>query len=66
MSISGEVTAPVVYAHAGNPEDYDLLRKKTHQRQRQDRPRTLLETLQLSRIQGAHRAARRRRRHARL
>jgi N-acetylated-alpha-linked acidic dipeptidase len=27
MSISGEVTAPVVYAHAGNPEDYDLLRK---------------------------------------
>lgn len=28
MSISGEVTAPVVYAHSGNPEDYDLLRKK--------------------------------------
>jgi N-acetylated-alpha-linked acidic dipeptidase len=27
MSISGDVTAPVVYAHAGNPEDYDLLRK---------------------------------------
>jgi len=27
MSISGEVTAPVVYAHSGNPEDYDLLRK---------------------------------------
>jgi N-acetylated-alpha-linked acidic dipeptidase len=27
MSISGEVTAPLVYAHAGNPEDYDLLRK---------------------------------------
>ena len=26
MSISGEVTAPVVYAHSGNPEDYDLLR----------------------------------------
>jgi N-acetylated-alpha-linked acidic dipeptidase len=27
-SASGEVTAPVVYAHSGNPEDYDLLRKK--------------------------------------
>ena len=27
MSISGEVTAPLVYAHSGNPEDYDLLRK---------------------------------------
>jgi N-acetylated-alpha-linked acidic dipeptidase len=27
MSISGDVTASVVYAHSGNPEDYDLLRK---------------------------------------
>jgi N-acetylated-alpha-linked acidic dipeptidase len=27
MSLSGDVTAPVVYAHSGNPEDYDLLRK---------------------------------------
>src|SRR5437588_1208485 len=27
MSISGDVTATVVYAHSGNPEDYDLLRK---------------------------------------
>lgn len=27
MSISGEVTAPVIYAHSGNPEDYDLLRR---------------------------------------
>ena len=27
MSISGDVTAPVVYAHSGNPEDYDLLRR---------------------------------------
>src|SRR5215470_1146623 len=27
MSVSGEVTAPVVYAHSGNPEDYELLRK---------------------------------------
>ena len=27
MSISGDVTAPVVYAHSGNPEDYDLLCK---------------------------------------
>ena len=26
-SESGEVTAPVVYAHSGNPEDYDVLRK---------------------------------------
>jgi N-acetylated-alpha-linked acidic dipeptidase len=28
MSISGDATAPVVYAHSGNPEDYDLLRKQ--------------------------------------
>jgi N-acetylated-alpha-linked acidic dipeptidase len=28
MSASGEVTAPVIYAHSGNPEDYDLLRKQ--------------------------------------
>jgi N-acetylated-alpha-linked acidic dipeptidase len=28
MSISGEVTAPVVYAHSGNPEDYAELRKR--------------------------------------
>jgi len=27
MSISGDVTAPLVYAHSGNPEDYDLLRQ---------------------------------------
>jgi N-acetylated-alpha-linked acidic dipeptidase len=27
-SASGEVTAPVVYAHSGNPEDYDYLRKQ--------------------------------------
>ena len=27
MSIAGEVTAPVIYAHSGNPQDYDLLRK---------------------------------------
>jgi N-acetylated-alpha-linked acidic dipeptidase len=27
-SASGEVTAPVVYAHSGNPEDYDTLRKR--------------------------------------
>lgn len=26
-SASGDVTAPVVYAHSGNPEDYALLRK---------------------------------------
>ena len=28
MSASGEVTAPLVYAHSGNPEDYDLLREQ--------------------------------------
>ena len=28
MSRSGEITAPVVYAHSGNPEDYELLRKQ--------------------------------------
>ena len=27
FSQSGEVTAPVVYAHSGNPEDYELLRQ---------------------------------------
>jgi N-acetylated-alpha-linked acidic dipeptidase len=28
MSASGEVTAPLVYAHSGNPEDYDFLRQQ--------------------------------------
>jgi len=28
MSASGEVTAQLVYAHSGNPEDYDFLRKQ--------------------------------------
>ena len=28
FSSSGEVTAPVVYAHSGNPDDYDLLRRQ--------------------------------------
>jgi N-acetylated-alpha-linked acidic dipeptidase len=27
MSVSGEITAPVIYAHSGNPADYELLRK---------------------------------------
>ena len=27
MSTSGEITAPIVYAHSGNPDDYELLRK---------------------------------------
>jgi N-acetylated-alpha-linked acidic dipeptidase len=27
MSTSGDITASVVYAHSGNPEDYELLRK---------------------------------------
>jgi len=28
MSISGDVTAPVIYAHSGNPDDYALLRQQ--------------------------------------
>jgi N-acetylated-alpha-linked acidic dipeptidase len=28
LSASGEVTAPLVYAHSGNPEDYELLRQR--------------------------------------
>ncbi len=28
LSASGEVEAPVVYAHSGNPEDYDLLLRR--------------------------------------
>ena len=28
FSSSGEVTAPVVYAHSGNPEDYEFLRRR--------------------------------------
>ncbi len=27
MSASGEVTAPIVYAHSGNPDDYEVLKK---------------------------------------
>lgn len=27
MSASGEVTAPIVYAHSGNPSDYEILKK---------------------------------------
>lgn len=27
MSASGEITAPLVYAHSGNPEDYEVLRR---------------------------------------
>jgi len=27
MSANADVTAPIVYAHSGNPEDYDMLRK---------------------------------------
>jgi N-acetylated-alpha-linked acidic dipeptidase len=28
LSASGDVTAPLVYAHSGNPEDYQLLRRR--------------------------------------
>ena len=31
--LSGEVTAPVVYAHSGNPEDYDSAAEAGHRRQ---------------------------------
>ena len=34
-SASGEVTAELVYAHNGNPEDYELLRAARDQRPRQ-------------------------------
>ena len=27
MSASGEITAPIVYAHSGNPEDYEVLKQ---------------------------------------
>jgi len=27
MSASGDITAPVIYAHSGNPEDYEVLRQ---------------------------------------
>jgi N-acetylated-alpha-linked acidic dipeptidase len=27
MSASGEATAPLIYAHSGNPEDYEILRR---------------------------------------
>ncbi len=63
MSISGEVTAPVVYAHSGNPEDYELAAQAGHRRQRQDRAGPLFESLQLSRLQGPHCTKRRCGRH---
>ncbi len=28
LSASGDITAPLVYAHSGNPEDYQLLRRR--------------------------------------
>jgi N-acetylated-alpha-linked acidic dipeptidase len=28
FSTSGDITAPVVYAHSGNPEDYEVLRRR--------------------------------------
>jgi len=59
-SASGEVTAPIVYAHSGNPEDYDLLRKNGI-----DVKGKLfwcvIPILQLSWIQSPHRGKKRRR-----
>ena len=60
-SASGDVTAPVVYAGNGTPEDYDWLTAQGIRRARQNRARALLGPLQLPRLQGAHRAAARRR-----
>ncbi len=44
FSASGDVTAPVVYANSGNPEDYDRLRASGIDPTRQDRHRPLLRT----------------------
>jgi N-acetylated-alpha-linked acidic dipeptidase len=55
FSSSGEVTAPVVYAHSGNPDDYELLRQQGIDVKGQDRARPLFEPLQLPRIQSPHR-----------
>ncbi len=60
-STSGEITAPVVYAASGNPENYDWLEAHGIDVRGQDRPGPLLVSLQLSRLQGAHRAEARRR-----
>ena len=57
FSASGDVTAPVIYANSGNPEDYDAAARQRHRSARQDRHRPLFQSLQLSRLQGADRAA---------
>ena len=44
-SASGDITAPVVYAGQGQPEDYDWLRHAGHRRARQDRARPLLSAV---------------------
>ncbi len=58
LSASADVEAPVVYAHSGNPEDYDGPAQQRHRRAGQDRPRSLLEPVQLPWLQGPHRRAR--------
>ena len=60
-SASGEVTAPVVYAHSGNPEDYDVLRKNGIDVKGKIVLGALFESLQLSRIQSPYRGKKRRR-----
>ena len=42
MSKSGDITAPVIYAHSGNPADFALLRK-TESMSRKDRARALFQ-----------------------
>jgi N-acetylated-alpha-linked acidic dipeptidase len=48
MSASGEVTAPLVYAHSGNPEDYELLRQQGIDVKRKSGFSSPLESLRLS------------------
>ena len=63
-SPSGDVTADVVYANYGRPEDFQETGGRLHRSARQDRAGSLWR--QLSRSQGLHRAATRRRRRAHL
>ena len=59
-SASGDVEAPVVYAGSGNPRTTTGSRPG-HRRARQDRAGAVLGAVQLSRLQGAHGRATRRR-----
>ncbi len=52
MSASGDVTAEVIYAHSGDPGDYDWLAGAGDRSARQDRHRPLLRAVQLPGLQG--------------